>query len=189
MPCTVKKTVATIVESGNDYCIGLKANQKTLLKQAQQCAQQQVPISPADVVRDTSHGRLVERRVEVFAAPAALFSTWPGLAAFVRVERSGLRDNHAFIRESWFIVSRVISAQQAARLIQGHRAAVENQLHWVKDVVYNEDASLIQSPRPATLMALWRSWAISAFRKAGHTSITKAIRLFSHDLPKLISFL
>ncbi|MEM7772846.1 MAG: hypothetical protein AAF327_20335 [Cyanobacteria bacterium P01_A01_bin.37] len=86
-------------------------------------------------------------------------------------------------------MSRVITAQQAAQLIQGHRAAVENQLHWVKDVVYHEDGSLIQAAKPATLMALWCSWAISAFRKAGHPSITRAIRRFSHDLPKLISFL
>jgi len=61
-------------------------------------------------------------------------------------------------------------------------------LHWVKDVVQGEDASLIQSPNPATVMALLRSWAISLFRKAGHSSITKAMRLFKHDLPTLISF-
>lgn len=189
MHCTVKKTVAAIVESGNDYCIGLKANQKNLLKQAQQCAQQQVPRSRDYAVLDTSQGRFVERNVEVFEAPVPLAATWPGLAAFVKVERSGLRDGTYFERQSWFIMSRVIPAQQAAQLIRGHRASVENQLHWVKDVVYREDDSLIQAAKPATLMALWRSWAISAFRKAGHTSITKAIRLFSHDLVQLISFL
>ena len=69
-------------------------------------------------------------------------------------------------------MSRVIAVRQAAQLIQGQRAAVGNQVHWVKDVVYHEDDSLIQVAKPATLMALWRSWAISAFRKAGHTSIT-----------------
>ncbi|MDX2243174.1 MAG: hypothetical protein NW224_21035 [Leptolyngbyaceae cyanobacterium bins.302] len=39
------------------------------------------------------------------------------------------------------------------------------------------------------LMAFLRSWAISLFRKAGYSSITKAIRLCKHDLPKLISFI
>ena len=81
----------------------------------------------------------------------------------------GVREDLYFSRQSWFMVSRVIAARQAAQLIQGHRAAVGNQVHWVKDVV---DDSLIQVAKPATLMALWRSWAISAFRKAGHTSIT-----------------
>jgi len=39
------------------------------------------------------------------------------------------------------------------------------------------------------VMALLRSWAISLFRKAGYSSITKAMRLFKHDLPTLISFI
>ena len=36
MPCTPKKTVCEIIESGNHYCIGLKANQRKLLERAQQ---------------------------------------------------------------------------------------------------------------------------------------------------------
>jgi hypothetical protein len=56
-------------------------------------------------------------------------------------------------------------------------------------VVQQEDASLIRAAKPATLMALLHSWAISAFRKAGYDSLTKALRLFSHDLKQLISFL
>ncbi|BAU43280.1 hypothetical protein [Leptolyngbya sp. O-77] len=74
-------------------------------------------------------------------------------------------------------------------MIQAHRGTTENKLHWVKDVVQGEDASWIRAANPATLMALLRSWAISLFRKAGYSSITKAIRLFQHDLPTLISFI
>lgn len=187
MRCTPKKTVCEIVESGNHYCIGLKANQPTLLQQAQQCAQTQMPLSCYQFL-DTSHGRVVERQVRVFAAPSALSRDWAGLAAFVAVERSGVRQGQAFQRQSWFIISQVIEAQQLARMIQAHRGTTENKLHWVKDVVQGEDASLIQSPNPATLMALLRSWAVSLFRKAGHASITKAMRRFKHDLPSLLSF-
>lgn len=73
-------------------------------------------------------------------------------------------------------------------MIQAHWGTTENKLHWVKDVVQGEDASLIRSPNPATLIALLRSWAISLFRKAGHASITKAMRRFKHNLPSLLSF-
>ena len=186
MRCTPKKTVCEIVKSGNHYCIGLKANQPKLLEQPQQCAQRQPPLSCYHT-RDTSHGRVVERRVRVFAAPAQQCHDWAGLAAFVAVERSGVRHGQAFQRLSWFILSNVIEAQQVALMIQAHRGTTENKLHWVKDVVQGEDASLIQSPNPATLMALLRSWSISLFRKAGHASITKAIRLLRHDLTALIS--
>jgi predicted transposase YbfD/YdcC len=188
MLCTSKKTVSEIVESGNHYCIGLKANQSKLLQKAQQCTQSQVPLSCYQAV-DTSRGRFVERRVRVFAAPPELCRDWVGLAAFVAVERWGIRQGQAFQRHSWFIISQVIEAQSLASMIQAHRGTTENKLHWVKDVVQGEDDSLIQSPKPATLMALLRSWAISLFRKAGHSSITKAMRYFRHDLPTLISFI
>lgn len=187
MHCTPKKTVCEIIESGNHYCVGLKANQRKLLQQAQQCAQTQIPLSCYQST-DTSHGRVVNRRVQVFAAPSHLVQDWAGLAAFVAVERWGIRQGQAFKRQSWFIISQVIEAQQIAWMIQAHRGTTENKLHWVKDVVQGEDASLIQSPNPATLIALFRSWAISLFRKAGHASITKAMRRFKHDLASLLSF-
>ncbi|BAU41068.1 hypothetical protein O77CONTIG1_04081 [Leptolyngbya sp. O-77] len=188
MRCTPKKTVCEIIDVGNHYCIGLKANQRKLLEQAQQCAQTQVPLSSHEFL-DTSHGRVVTRRVRVFAAPPELSQDWQALAAFVCVERSGVRQRQPFKRQSWFIISQVIDAQQLSGMIQAHRGTTENKLHWVKDVVQGEDASWIRAANPATLMALLRSWAISLFRKAGYSSITKAIRLFQHDLPTLISFI
>lgn len=188
MPCTVKKTVEQIVASENHYCIGLKGNQKTLLQHAQHTAHCHSPLSTFQE-HDDSHGRSVERRVRVFAALPALMQHWQGLAAFVAVERHGVRDGQAFHRHSWFILSQVIPAQQAAALIRHHRSSIENKLHWVKDVVQGEDHSLLQAAKPATLMALLRSWAISAFRNAGYDSLTKALRLFKHDLPSLLSFL
>jgi len=179
--------VTQIIESENHYCIGLKANQSKLLQQAQQCAQTQSPLSHYHT-RDTSHGREVERQVQVFAAPVELAQEWTGLAAFVAVERFGSRQGQPFRRQSWFILSQIIPAPDAAVMIQAHRGTTENKLHWVKDVVQGEDASLIQAAKPATLMAFLRSWAISLFRKAGYSSITKAMRLFKHDLPMLLSF-
>lgn len=177
-----------IARAGNSYCIGLKANQPTLLKQAQQCACTQAPLSRYQSL-DTSHGRVVERCVEVFAAPVALSHEWTGLAAFVSVKRSGVRAGKPFERQAWFITNTLIDAEPLAVMIQAHRGTTENKLHWVKDVVQGEDDSSIRSPNPATLMALLRSWAVSLFRKAGHPSIAKAIRLFQHDLPKLLSFI
>jgi predicted transposase YbfD/YdcC len=105
------------------------------------------------------------------------------------VERSGIREGKPFHRQAWFILSSIVPADTIAHLIQAHRGTIENKLHWVKDVVQGEDASLIQAAKPATLMALLRSWAISLFRNAGYPSLTKALRQFKHDLPSLLSFI
>jgi hypothetical protein len=93
--CTVKKTVEQIVVSENHYCIGLKANPKTLLQQAQRVAHCQSPLSDYQE-QDPSHGRYVERSVRVFAAPSSLMTQGQSLAAFVAVERRGVRDGKAF---------------------------------------------------------------------------------------------
>jgi predicted transposase YbfD/YdcC len=183
-----KKTVAQIIASDNHYCIGLKRNQKKLFQAAEQTAQTQLRLS-AYQEQDSSHGRWVERTIRVFAAPPEVASPWSGLSAFVAVERRGIRDGKPFERHSWYILSQVISAQQAASLIRGHRASIENQVNWVKDVVQGEDRSWIRAAQPATLMAFLRSWALTAFRHVGVTSFTKATRKFKHDLPKLFSLL
>ncbi|NEQ48111.1 MAG: ISAs1 family transposase [Leptolyngbya sp. SIOISBB] len=189
MLCTVKKTVKAIVKRGNQACIGLKSNQPTLLQHAQDCATTQSPLSRHYAVLDTTRGRCVERRVEVFAVPAAVAQTWPDLAAFAAVQRCGDRDGRSFCHDSWLVLTEVITAADVARLIREHRSTIENRLHWVKDVVQQEDASHIGGQRPATLIALLRTWALSAFRKASYDSLTRAIRQFQHDIPKLLSFL
>ncbi len=189
MRCTVKKTVETIIASENEYCIGLKGNQPTLLRQAKHCAETQPPVSTLKAVPDTSHGRSVERTVQVFAAPPEATQAWQGLAAFVQVERRGIRDGTPFQTESWYILSRVLPAHRVAALIQEHRGASENRVHWVKDVVQGEDHSQITASGPAILMAFLRSWAITALQKAGYDSITRAFRLVGHDIPTLLSFL
>jgi hypothetical protein len=183
-----QKTVSELVSSSNHSCIGLKAKQPKLLQQAQQCAQTQEPLSGYQAL-DTSHGRVFQRRVRVLAAPPERAQAWTGLAAFVAVERSGRCQGQPLQRQASFMLSQVIEAQPLATLIQAHRGTTENKLPWVKDVVQGENASLIQSPKPATVMALLRSWAISLLRKAGYSSIAKAMRLFKHDLPTLISFI
>ncbi len=188
MRCILKKTVDLIIEGNNDYCIGLKGNQPTLLQTAQTQAQVREPLSEFNAL-DTRKGRSVERTIKVFAAPLEVQQQWSGLQAFAQIKRVGEREGHAFERESWVILSQVIPAQQVAELVQEHRGSIENRLHWVKDVVQIEDDSLITASNPATLLAFMRTWAISAFRRAGHDSITKAIRFFAHNVAKLLSFL
>jgi len=115
------------------------------LEQAQQCAQTQVPVSSDYQVLDRSLGRLVERRIHVFDAPPKLSQDWASLAAFVSVERSGIRDGQFFQRQSWFILSQIIPAQRAAQLIQPTFRTSNssiNRLHLVKTKSYKFDADV-----------------------------------------------
>jgi len=49
--------------------------------------------------------------------------------------------------------------------------------------------AILEEPKNKAGQPEMRTWALSAFRKAGYESLTKAMRLCKHDLPKLSSFL
>jgi hypothetical protein len=53
---------------------------------------------------------------------------------------------------------------------------VENRLHWVRDVTYDEDRSQIRKGQGPRVMATLRNLAISVLRLAGAQYIAKATR-------------
>jgi hypothetical protein len=60
-----KKTLALIVEQGNDYLVGVKGNQPKLMQAIEPVSQQQSP-SSGDCQRERSRDRDVERIVSVY---------------------------------------------------------------------------------------------------------------------------
>lgn len=58
---------------------------------------------------------------------------------------------------------------------------IENPLHWVRDVVFDEDRSQIRTGRGAPAMAGLRTLAISCLRLAGWANIARALRRFAAD--------
>lgn len=54
--------------------------------------------------------------------------------------------------------------------------SIENRLHWVRDVTFDEDRCRIRKGAGAQVMATLRNLAISLLRMAGATNIAKALR-------------
>lgn len=77
------------------------------------------------------------------------------------------------------------SPQRLLELSRGHWS-IENRLHWVRDVTFDEDRSRIRKFSGPQVMASIRNLAISLLRMAGATNIAQAsrycARLGSHDL-------
>ena len=55
---------------------------------------------------------------------------------------------------------------------------IENRLHWVRDVTFDEDRCRIRKANGAQIMACLRNMAISIFRLLKFKFVTKAIRYF-----------
>jgi hypothetical protein len=58
---------------------------------------------------------------------------------------------------------------------------MENKLHWVRDVTYQEDKSLVRTANAPRVMASLRNLAISLLRLDGHSNIAAANRHHARD--------
>ena len=65
---------------------------------------------------------------------------------------------------------------------------IENRLHWVKDVVTQEDNSPQLKGKASTNISLIKSWVINILRVHGFDSMTEALDYMSNNLPLLLSF-
>ena len=187
MRCTPKKTVQLIIESDNDYLITLKANQGKLFEAVQRHFEQSPPLSvTTDVER--SHGRHVERTVSVMSPPIQIDPAWVGVQRVVIVERRGTRSGKPFEETMFYLSSLQLEAKAFAQRIRDHWQ-IENNLHWVKDMVLGEDKAPLCTGHALTNFAIIRTLVVNLFRLNGFASITKGIRAVAHDIHQLFSFL
>jgi len=63
-------------------------------------------------------------------------------------------------------------------LNRGHWS-IENRLHWVRDVTFDEDRSQIRTRNAPRIMASFRNFVIGLFRYLGSTNIAKSLRSMS----------
>ena len=72
------------------------------------------------------------------------------------------------------------SPARLADLIRGHWA-IENGLHWVRDVTFAEDASQLRTGTAPQVMACLRNLAIGTLSHAGPVNLAAALRRHARD--------
>jgi predicted transposase YbfD/YdcC len=93
------------------------------------------------------------RRISVFKAEKIKHKNYPHIQSFIKVERTGLRRNKKSEETFYYISSKVLSSKKIAAKIRGHWL-IENQVHWVKDVIFNEDKSNVRELQVAQNFSL-----------------------------------
>lgn len=187
MPCTAKKTTQLIVERGNDYVITVKGNQPRLFQKLQAASEANQPaVRFTDV--EKNRNRVTCRIVSVFDDISKIDGDWSGIKSLVQVDRIGSRHGQPYQQTNYYISSLAASAAQFAQIIRGHWG-IENRLHWVKDVVFQEDTLPLKHHNAASNWSLLRNIVINIARQHGYDSLTKAERFLSHNIDKLFSLL
>lgn len=171
-----RDTAEAIVDAGGHYILTVKDNQPTLRRQLKELPWKQIPVADRSV--EHGHGRTAKRMLK--AAEIAGGIGFPHAVQVLRLTRT-VTDRKTGKRhtETVYAVTSLsitdAAPTQIASWLRGHWA-IENRLHWVRDVTYAEDHSQIRSGNGPQVMATLRNTAIGLLRLDGHDNIAKALR-------------
>ncbi len=115
------------------------------------------------------HGRIEVRRCWVIADPLAFehirhYDGWPDLQTIVRVQRERRSPDRVEQETAYYISSLPPNAHQLLQATRQHWG-IENTLHWVLDVTFNEDASRIRKDNGAQNFAALRRLALNLLKQ------------------------
>ena len=117
---------------------------------------------------------------------------FPYLRQAIRIERRTRKlDGTPLRQEIAFGITSLSPAKASPeRLLMLNRChwGIENNVHWVRDVTFDEDRSQIRKRTVAHLMATLRNFAISLLRLAGATNIAAALRYCAHNITRPLRF-
>ena len=141
-----KEIAAAIIDGAGDYVLAVKGNQGHLYEDVTATV---APLLTGELIptaaesaktEETSRGRREKRCCYVSTKLEYIRhqSLWKNLAAVGVIISERLANGKAEREVRYFISSRVLSAQAFLQTVRDHWL-VENQLHWVMDVVFGED--------------------------------------------------
>jgi predicted transposase YbfD/YdcC len=173
---TQHDTAQVILSRQADYVMTVKGNMPTLYRQLKKLPWACIPATSSV---STDHGRRARRTVKAVLAPAWI--EFAGAAQVAQVRRTVTKKGKKTVEVVYLITSdRLADPAVLAAWVRGHWE-IENKLHWVRDVTYQEDKSLVRTGNAPRVMATLRSLAISLLRLDGHDNIAAANRHHARD--------
>ena len=169
-----KEIAEKIVDKGGDYVLALKGNHPTMHEEVVDYFLEQHEADPSDRearyhrTAERGHGRTETRETFVARAPKWLHSAteWMGLCSIIMVIRQTL--DHSTHKETgdvrYFLSSMKPTAKRLAGIVRSHWG-IENSLHWVLDIAFNEDRLRTKDRNAIDNIALVNRLAVSLLRQ------------------------
>ena len=114
---------------------------------------------------DGDHGRIETRRAAIVHDVAWLAEThgFPGLKAIGKVTATREQDGRATTATRYYLLSRPLTAARFLEVVRAHWQ-IENRLHWVLDVVLDEDQARARKDHAPENLARLRRFALNVLR-------------------------
>ena len=173
-----KKTIESVINSGNHIIVQVKNNQPTLLQECERFSDTKEADTKLTLPLEKCHGRIEERTILVFKGFMVAEPGWSLIKALIVMHRTRQSFStkekkwHVAHEKSFYISTVCLSAYEYMQGIRAHWG-VENQNHYVKDVSMLEDNSRIRI-NPENFSRL-RSWALSILRINQVHNISKTL--------------
>lgn len=170
--CNVE-TARTVLDRGGDYLLALKANRPATLRDVEAYfADPKADIDGTLETVDADHGRVETRRHAVVHDVGWLFPEadpdrppMPRLATIARVEALVERDGKIARSRRYYLSSARLSAEAFAKAVRAHWS-IENGLHWVLDVAFDEDRARNRKDHGPENLAIIRKLALNVLTRA-----------------------
>lgn len=175
---------------GAGYVFTVKGNQPRLHARLAGLPWDAVPV--ADRTDDKGHGRRETRTLQLTSVSAGIgFPHVKRVGRIVRTRRTA--GTQAAAREVVYVVTSLdwheATAAQIAALVRGHWK-IENAVHWVRDVVFDEDRHQLRTGNGPRTMACLRNTVLGAIRtRMPGRGIAAATRALSRRLDRLLKLL
>ena len=161
-----KPIAEKIIEKGANYFLALKQNQRALFEDAKTYFVNKTSLDFVEEV-NKEHGRIEIRRCWSTSNIKWLqegHNDWPALKSICYIERERFLRDKSSTEVALYISSTDAIAKNHLYYSRQHWA-IENKLHWVLDVVFNEDRSSLIAKNAAQNMAIVRKLIINMIKR------------------------
>ena len=102
---------------------------------------------------------------------------WPGVNQVCKIEHDVKQNgqNHLEVRYAITSLGPEVKADKLLDYVRRHWA-IENELHWVRDVIFGEDGSQVRKGSAPEVMSALRNVVIGLMRQTGVKNIAAALR-------------
>jgi len=144
------------------------------------------PLDTYATIDHNSHGRYEYRRCEVYDDTWGIDKGYTDLRRIIRVSSGIQKSKEKFctIERHYYISSLEADAKTFLRIVRKHWS-IENSLHYVKDVTFNEDSCRMRTGQIPLIATTLRSLAISFMNQHGFKNLKQMRKRFAWE-PELL---